>query len=1109
MNKRIHDAAHRQAALNPQQSFIIQAPAGSGKTELLTQRFLKLLSMVDRPERVLAITFTRKATQEMRQRILQRIEQAADTAATPPLAEHERIAVKFAAQVLEKDQRLGWNLQRNPARLQIYTIDGLCARIAGLLPSTGEGVSGLRVIEDARPLYHKAARRLIEDIGSGKIAKFVYPALTRLLVHLQGDADRLQTLLSEMLGRRDQWLTLLEYSGSELNQVLQQRQRVELDCLFGTLGQAQLASLMEHLLALTAGANDLELANELRGVIDASEHAPENTDLQVQAVWLMLGAVATKAGNPFALRSINGKVLAGGGGADRDQHVQAIKAIVETWLGNDLALMVFQRFAHSPPLGLSAGQEEILTDCIVLLQVAQVELRLLFAEQGQADFQYLAEMAMNALGPAERPGDALLYEDYRLSHILMDEFQDTSHTQFKLLHRLTSGWQAGDGRSLFLVGDPMQSIYRFREADVALFKQVFASGKLGEIQLERLRLSSNFRSTSELISWFNAQFAGIFKQGIAVSPGAIEYAHVVAERGPGGQVVAHSWPQAMGDAHEAALVADLLVRKQVERADISVAIMGRSRNHLADIATELKQRGIAFEAVNVEKLASRPVIQDLLALLRAILHPADRIAWLALLRAPWLGLAVPELHAFAADSGREDILSLMLSPDRLIDLNEALAEQVRATGEIMQQVVAARDRVALHRLVEVAWIRLKGPYIVGSQAELENAQSFFRLLAEAEAEQPDDVLAAVLSAMEEFYSGSVTSKVQLMTIHAAKGLEFDLVILPGLHKRGGSSKSDFLRIEQLQFDAGGSGVLMAPLKARDDQQPGLYNYLYKLNSEQAAFEEQRVLYVAATRAKQELHLFGAWKLMGSAANKAPGCERGTFMKMLWPVFTAVIDPDVAPDDETQTQEPPLLPFLRLENAPQLVIKPAVEPRQVFAEELRIPDCDALALGSAVHLWLELLHDHAPAPWNEAWLVEREPALAASLANAGARQENLDVLRRRLQQVLNRVMTDPHGQEIILPGGKMASWAELAFYSRDKMQLKKHIIDRIYQRSDGSFVIVDYKTGQDQDEVRQKWQAQLERYGSIIANYSGKPVSALQVLQVETGELIDFNPKARR
>src|SRR5205085_125802 len=150
-----------------------------------------------------------------------------------------------------------------------------------------------------------------------------------------------------------------------------------------------------------------------------------------------------------------------------------------------------------------------------LLPRAAAHLKVVFAERGETDFTEVAQGAVRALGSPESPTDLLLALDTRLKHVLVDEYQDTSWSQYELLRCLTSGWEKGDGRTLFLVGDPMQSIYRFREAKLALFLRVWESGKLAVapaeggvvpaeagIPLERLTLTTNFRSQAGLVDWY-------------------------------------------------------------------------------------------------------------------------------------------------------------------------------------------------------------------------------------------------------------------------------------------------------------------------------------------------------------------------------------------------------------------------------------------------------------------------------------------------------------------------------------------------------------------------------------------------------------------------------
>ena len=192
------DRAAREAALDVARSFIVQAPAGSGKTELLIQRFLALLARVERPEAIVAMTFTRKAADEIRERIVDALREAAGGA--PPKQPHRALTWRLSRAVLERDAALGWELIAHPARLQVHTIDALCASWMRQAPMAVKLGAMPRLIERADALHLRTARAEL-DAGREDSA-----AWERLLDYLDNDGDRLAVLIAEMLGRRDQWL---------------------------------------------------------------------------------------------------------------------------------------------------------------------------------------------------------------------------------------------------------------------------------------------------------------------------------------------------------------------------------------------------------------------------------------------------------------------------------------------------------------------------------------------------------------------------------------------------------------------------------------------------------------------------------------------------------------------------------------------------------------------------------------------------------------------------------------------------------------------------------------------------------------------------------------
>ncbi|MGV6825507.1 MAG: UvrD-helicase domain-containing protein, partial [bacterium] len=244
--------------------------------------------------------------------------------------------------------------------------------------------------------------------------------------------------------------------------------------------------------------------------------------------------------------------------------------------------------------------------------------------------------ALQALGDLDDPSDLALRLDQRIQHILVDEFQDTSYAQFTLLKQLCAGWTENDGRTLFVVGDPMQSIYRFRNAEIGLYLQALHTG-VGSVALEPLKLTVNFRSQQGIVEWVNDTFSQVFPANTDVNSGTVGYEHSDPWHPPGCSPPVHLHPRiGRDDQGESAQILPI-IREALEQ-DHRVAVLVRSRDHLRQISQQLKQQKISFQALDILPLSTMPVIQDLRSLTRAMLHQGDRLAWLSVLRAPWCGL---------------------------------------------------------------------------------------------------------------------------------------------------------------------------------------------------------------------------------------------------------------------------------------------------------------------------------------------------------------------------------------------------------------------------------------------------------------------------------------
>ncbi|HEX4858739.1 MAG TPA: UvrD-helicase domain-containing protein, partial [Usitatibacteraceae bacterium] len=628
----IGDGQARARALDVGRSFIVRAPAGSGKTRLLIQRYLALLARVDEPEEIVAITFTRKAAAEMRERVLHALAHARQ-----PQGDLDEVTRAHALAALERDVRCEWQLAANASRLRILTIDALNATITRQMPLAARFGAQPENIEDATPLYREAARALLAEVnGSGPIADDV----AVLLEHLDNDLATAESLLAVMLRSRDHWLRSLGRM-NEREALEAALQRVRADAMREVAARFPNAEKQETLeLARFSWQNRPESLASTGVSSLLAGHVWLDVDEACMPAWIGLAELLLTASGTWRKRGGVNKNLGFPSGEDKEE-----KAFFAPWKARmgelldrlaagaqaDELATALHRLRDLPADRYSEPQWQVLGAILRLLPVATAMLWTVFGERGQCDFVEVAQSASRALGEDDAPTDLAIALDHRIRHLLIDEFQDTSFAQFALLERLTRGWSPGDGRSFFAVGDPMQSIYRFREAEVALFLRAMRHG-IGEVMLEPLELSVNFRCSAGVVEWVNQTFGALMPQTEDVDAGRVPYVASIAASGPADVTPAVTWhPQLVRagqlvapEAIEADTVVRIIRATRDQNPSASMALLVRNRSHLLHIVPALKAAGITFRAVDIDPLGERPVVQDLLALARALLHPADR-----------------------------------------------------------------------------------------------------------------------------------------------------------------------------------------------------------------------------------------------------------------------------------------------------------------------------------------------------------------------------------------------------------------------------------------------------------------------------------------------------
>ena len=1079
----VADLEARKKALDPRRSFIVQAPAGSGKTELLIQRYLVLLARVAQPEEIAAITFTIKAAAEMRARVLEAL--AAARAGVRPPEPQLALTWEHARAVLERDRAQGWRLEENAARLRIQTFDALCVSLTRQMPVLAAFGAQPEPLEDASQLYRQAARATLalleEDDPSADL-------VAKLLVHLDNNAESAEALVADMLARRDHWL----------RRTSDARDRKALEAALAAECRVQIARAQ----ALFPAKPPVRL--------------PAAEDV---GRWKSLAA---------ALLTQRGDWRKSDPAAQQLSENEPLRE----------ALAVVKRL---PDPRYSDEQWEALAAIVRVLPLAVAELKLVFAAHGRADFVEIAHGASTALGEVDAPTDLLLSLDYRIQHILVDEFQDTSFTQFELLEKLTAGWTPGDGRTLFLVGDPMQSIYRFREAEVGLFLRARQDG-IGTVALEPLALSVNFRSQADIVDWVNRAFEAIMPTAEDIGVGAVPYARCEPQNPAEADAVqVHAFFNGDGEG-EGAQVAALAAAASAEGTS---AILVRNRSHLARIVPKLKEQGLRFRAIEIEELGHRQVVQDLLALTRALSHPADRLAWLACLRAPWCGLTLADLHVLAGtdrqgasadaetvqvqrelfpetasrrepSAGTRDGIDERTLWERLND--EATLARLSADGrlrlarfrEAFNRVLADRLRGSLRERVENAWLALGGPACVQDDTDLEDAEIYLDYLEESEEAGELADPAAFERGLDELYAlpdlHAGPEEPQILTIHKAKGLEFDTVIVPGLGSgTGRDERKLFVWMERPALGgAQGSQLLLAPINPTGSDEDATYEYIRRLDREKERHEDARLLYVAATRAKKHLHLLGDVGLNTRGEEPEPGSpRRGSLLATLWPA----VGPDFMEAARTSTlavEEKPAQGGAEvnqdLRRLPADWKLPEIPPAASWSappDEVRVQDEikfswvnePARHIGVVVHRWLQRIAEDEMRGWDKRHVTAMRDEFRRELASRGVDEARLDDASTRVAIAIAKSLEDPRGRWLL--GPQRESRNEYRVTALIEGGRRRLIIDRTFVDSEGNRWIADYKAGPHEgtdvesflDREQERYRAQLERYARALADKS--------------------------
>ena len=1101
------DAADRADAVDPRLNVVLEASAGTGKTRVLVDRYVNLVRAGVEPKHILAITFTRKAAAEMRERILATLRRVAEEGGI--------------------DQRRWRTLREHLSEVAISTIDAFCLSLlrefpleAGLDPGFGmaDETEALRLTDDALDRALRICRAVArEDTAVAMV--FAELGDLQLRAGLAGLLDRRLVagpILDRAVRPTPRELTPERVAGDAVARVVATMGGVD-----GGLERFLATGPMRHpryrLFAQdvrksirAGGAGEAGEASRIRLLIDGIDDYFFTKTGTPRQKW-----TAYKADDALDSRLLK-------------THRAAATALAGP-LGDDLR--AFRRDLNA-----------VLTRGVwKLFRIARDEYRQVLDEHAVVDFPEALERALALLAQRGEFTRSRYLLESRYHHLLVDEFQDTSEAQWQLVWHLVQSWREGVGMdqdqpllpTIFVVGDRKQSIYGFRDADARVLARA-------AVQIRQLRgdrdvsraIRQSFRAVPPLLSFTNDLCTALDKR--LDRDDAFTYderdefpvPHIESESPESsttlGLIAASDLEsQAAAGADEitrlmaAGVVRDRQTGVARRAAAGDVAILFRTRDGHQAFQHALEQRGIPSYVYKGLGFFDADEVKDVFALLRYLANPVSDLRAAALLRsrfarlsdvalarlAPGLAAAMVRPAEGDGDLDADDIAVLTVLR-RVVPTWLMLADRIRPSellDHVLDQTAYAYELGSLD----------EGPARRQARENLKKVRGLVRRIENrgyATLARVADYLDRLSAGDESAAAVDAVDSVNLMTVHAAKGLEFPVVFLVNLGRGGGGGR-DPIRVAPIEHDEE-IAVSVGTFRSAADQDA----------ADRDREELKRLLYVAVTRARDRLYLAttlddrGRFDVAtGGLGDVLPADVRALFERAAavapdtagavieWRGASAVhrfahivpADGPPVPAESGRSPHAAASDFTRLDVAPTLAraristagVAPVFD-RPLFTE-WAVDAPDPRRLGTLVHRLLE--HDALAGGLAEAALRHLAERLRGGDEGARHLDGLVDAALRVVGQMANNqaLVTRLRGQR----------WHEVPVAYNDGHRIWRGTIDALMAAGPGQLEVLEFKTGRPQPAHG----AQLDLYvAAIAAIVPGVEVSG-QVIYVQSAD----------
>jgi len=686
----------RNTALNINKSLVIQAPAGSGKTTLLTQRFKSLLKN-NKPESILALTFTKKAAKEMQERIL----------------------------------NLSDDLQY-PANLKIMTLDSFAYNI---LKSSKENLNNFQIVTNPTFIYEKAAINCLENLPAD------------FYLYFDNQYDYMVQMLCDLLANREQWLPIILNGGDALDVIIANIENSILDEFNNRFG--------EFLYELTHDK--------------------------------LLEFLLTKTG------TIRKRLP-----STAPKHLKAsLKNLIDNLTSNDKYIILS---LYKAPKKFK--DNVIFTKLYDTLPTLVAELYICFEQAQKYDY---TQVTLNAIKTLQEEPGVLAELENSISHILVDEVQDTSTLHLSLITELAKDWDIH--KTLFFVGDPMQSIYGFRHANPKMMYEI--PKKFINHNIEILKLTSNFRTGKNIVNFINKTM--VDAQNLLIKPNQ--------------NFFVKAWPQIDKNSYiKTKLTNSILKVIDLEiKHPGTIGIIAPYKKNLKEIAKHFQANNVSFIAHDLVSLHDKTF--DLLTITKILLNPNDYTSWLSFLRSPFVGLKLSELILIDKENVQNSIKSLI--NEKLHKVMPVILKMFKGVDKSLSlDLIDIYHNLNIYDFIPINYF-----------------DSYLKICQET-----NNIIELESNLLKELVTVNENdAKIELLTIHKAKGLEFDKVILIGFENSLSGNSSSLINWYESPY-----GHIFSATKGINTSHNPVFSYINFEKGLDNEVENVRLLYVALTRTKTNL-----------------------------------------------------------------------------------------------------------------------------------------------------------------------------------------------------------------------------------------------------------------